>query len=339
MAVAWVSGVLLCAAGAAEAAGPNGVKPESIPPQRWRAAPQPRLSEELAAADKLTLTDVLPGPTRVWTEGPFFAPNRDGKTWDAIIVYQNAYMGHKQVVVHDFATGDTHKQLINTGEGSTDLTRERFSLHIRPHFYSRGKLFFDAGGPGLMVLVYDPAENEFIHGDRSFGRDVQNGSWAMGDDGMLYGMGWENDSDRRFVPFRIDAETYEVERFETFGPANGNRREIYGDAGMEGDWLYAAFGANPWHLIAYNFKTGEGRALVTTRDITGDHSTIRLTSIEGGLSGSIRDPAEARGIDSFDRQQLDFWLRDGELHRRDGDVPPWSDEPAKVRDGRYVWDD
>jgi hypothetical protein len=53
------------------------------------------------------------------------------------------------------------------------------------------------------------------------------------------------------------SKTYEAKRFETFGPPNEHRRELYREVVMFGDWIYAAIGAQPWHLVAFNFHTGE----------------------------------------------------------------------------------
>jgi hypothetical protein len=61
--------------------------------------------------------------------------------------------------------------------------------------------------------------------------------------------------------------------------------------------------------------------------------------MQGGLSGYIRDAASVAGIDDFDREELTFWLHDGKVHSRTGDIPPWSDCPAeRVQAPRFDWD-
>ena len=58
-----------------------------------------------------------------------------------------------------------------------------------------------------------------------------------------------------------------------------------------------------------------------------------MTRIQGGLSGYIRNAASVAGIDGFDRQEFNFWLHNGKIHRRTGDIPPWSDRPAERLQG------
>ena len=125
---------------------------------------------------------------------------------------------------------------------------------------------------------------------------------------------------------------------ETFGPPNEHRRELYRSVVIFGDWIYAAIGAQPWHLVAFNFRTREGRLLAATDAIIGDPGTIRMTRMQGGLSGHIRNAASVTGIDDFDRGELAFWLHEGRIYRRVDDVPPWSDDPAQKDSGtRYDW--
>ena len=153
-----------------------------------------------------------------------------------------------------------------------------------------------------------------------------------GENGRIYGLGWPRDKSG-LVAYSFDPKTCEAKRFETFGPENENRRELYAEVKMVGGWMYAAFGAEPWHLAAFNFKTGEGRLLATTREIIGDYQTIRLNPMRGGLSGHIRNAASVEGIDNFDREEFLFWLHEGSIHPRTGDVPPWSDLGTSRRSG------
>jgi hypothetical protein len=188
-----------------------------------------------------------------------------------------------------------------------------------------------------MFVIYDPAQDAFVRGVKPFGDDVINGRCLLGEDGKIYGMGWPRDKSG-FVAYRFDPVTNEAERFETFGPPNEHRRELYRGARMFGDWIYAAIGSQPWHLVAFNFKTGEGRLLAATEQTIGDSNTIGMTRMKGGLSGHIRNAASVAGIDDFDREEFQFWLHEGKVYSRKDDTPPWSDEPAQ-RDhaSRYDW--
>jgi hypothetical protein len=303
----------------------------------WKVTLQPDLGEKLVGALQLTASDVLPGPTRVWVENPIFAPNGDG-SWDMIVVYQENYMGAKQAVIHDFGAGRTHVQALCTGDETSRLTRLAYTFHLRPHYWAAGKLFVDVGPPskGVTVLAYDPAENGFVHIERPFGRSVSRGAMALGDDGMVYGIGWASDKSC-LVAFRIDPETCEAERYAGFGPSNENWTELYIDCVMDGAWLYAGIGQSPWYLVAYNFTTHEGRVLARTKEIKADR--IRLTARKGGATGAIEDAVRVEGIDEpMTSEPLDFWISDGRLHKRMGDALPWSEQDRPLRERQYEWD-
>ena len=310
---------------------------DSLDVSDWRPAAQRDLAKQLADAPELSVEDVLAGPTRVWMEHPVFVPNPDG-SWDMIVVYQENYMGAKQAVVHDFGAGQTTTQDLCTDDAGDPLTEFRYTFHLRPHYWAAGKLFVDVGPPskGVTVLAYDPKENRFVHISRPFGQSVARAATALGADGMLYGIGWANDT-RRLVPYRIDPESYEVQRYGGFGPANENWTELYIDCVMDDQWLYAGIGQAPWYLVAYNFKTREGRILARSKDIKEDK--IRLRSLRGGAEGRIKDAVWIKGIDgTFASDWFDFWIRDGEVYKKTGEVPPWSDRPAELRERQYEWD-
>jgi hypothetical protein len=314
----------------------KGWAADSIKPGEWTPVEQPSLAEELKNAPKLKLEDVAPPPERCWVgHQPYLAPNPDGESWDMVFPYYNRYRGQQEVVIHDFATGTTRKQLLSTRTGDSVLTREAIGFHMQPSYYAGGKLIFEMYGPVLFV-VYDPAEDRFVRGIKPFGNDVINGRCVLGKDGMIYGMGWPRDKSG-FVAYRFDPETYQAERFETFGPPNKHRKELYRQVQMHGHWLYAGIGHQPWHLVAFNVKTREGRLLATSRpDERG--RCVRLTPMKGGIRGTMSHPESVRGLDDFDQDELSFWLHDGAIYRREGEVPPWSDAPAaRDRSGTYRW--
>jgi hypothetical protein len=310
---------------------------DKVEPGRWKPVEQPDLAERIEAAPQLELEDVAPPPERCWVgRRPYLAPNPEGKSWDMVYPYYNTYGGEQEVVIHDFGTGQTRKQNLGGGKGDSVLTKERIDFHMQPSYFVGGKLVFEMYGP-VVFAVYDPGKDAFVHGVKPFGDEVVNGRCVLGEDGLIYGIGWPKDKSG-FVAYRFDPETYEAERFETFGPPNEHRRELYRQVRMFGDWIYAAVGSQPWHLVAFNFKTAEGRLLATTEPIIGDYKTIGMTRMKGGLSGYIRSAAWVSGIKEFDREEFAFWLHEGKVHSREDDVPPWSASQAEQdRPARFDW--
>jgi len=302
----------------------------TVAPEKWKPVEQPNLADELAKAPALRLEDVAPPPERCWVgHQPYLAPNPDGKSWDMIFPYYNRYRGEQEVVIHDFGTGKTTKQVLSTGKGDSVLTREGIGFHMQPSYYADGKLVFEMYGPVIFV-VYDPAVDRFVHGAKPFGDAVVDGRCVLGADGKIYGVGWAKDKSG-FVAYSFDPRTYEARRFPTFGPANPNRSELYRQVQMAGDWLYAGIGHRPWQLVAFNVRTGEGKLLASSVPTERGHG-IGLTKMKGGISGILQNPEGREG------KPLAFWLHDGKLVERKGDVPPWSDAPAeRDRSGSYRW--
>ncbi|MFO7907435.1 MAG: hypothetical protein ACQESR_07780 [Planctomycetota bacterium] len=305
---------------------------------KWEPVAQPELAKTLERTSELKLTNVAPPPERCWVgHRPYVVPNPDGQSWDMAYPYYNTYGGEQEVVIHDFGTGHTRKQSLSGGKGDSVLTKERIDFHMQPAFYADGKLIFEMYGP-VVFVIYDPAHDAFVEGVKPFGDDVINGRCVLGENGMIYGMGWPRDKSG-FVAYRFDPKTCEATRFDTFGPPNEHRRELYRKVMMFGDWIYAAIGARPWHLVAFNVQTGKGRVLATTEPIIGDPNTIAMDRMKGGLSGHVRSAASVSGIDEFDEDEFRFWLHDGRMYPRVNEVPPWSDAPAQKNPPKsYNWD-
>lgn len=310
---------------------------EPIDPVQWRPTQQSDLAGQLATAHTLQLDPVGPAPKRCWTgHRPYIVPNPNGKSWDMLLPYYNKYRGEQEIVIHDFGTGETTTQVLSTRKGDSVLTKEAIGFHMQPSYYTHGKLVFKHYGP-VLFTVYDPAVNRFVKGVKPFGDSVVAGNCVLGEDGMIYGMGWPKDKSG-FVAFCFDPVTYETKRSETFGPANPKRRELYRGVIMSGDWLYADIGTSPWHLVAYNFKTEEGRLLATTKDIIGSGATIQMKRVSGGLRGTITEPAFVDGMGQVDAKAINFWLHDGQILKRDDNAPPWPTEGAKPEGGEtFRW--
>jgi hypothetical protein len=296
---------------------------KAIDPAQWRAAAQADIAGLLAKAPRLECEAAAPPPQRCWSgHQPYLVPNPDGKSWDMLLPYYNKYRGEQEIIIHDFGTAKTSRQVLSTGKGDSVLRREAIGFHMQPSYYTNNQLVFCVYGP-VLFAVYDPAADKFTYGVKPFGDAVINGRAVLGDDGLVYGVGWPKDKSG-FIAFSFNPLTKEVAKSETFGPANPHRQELYREVRMCGDWIYAAIGNRPWHLVAYNFASGEDRLLARTKDIRGSSDTIGMKHIPGGFRGHIREPAAIEGIEKFDEKQFDFWLHDGRIIRRDSDKPPWT---------------
>lgn len=308
---------------------------DPVTAEHWKPIEQPDLAAQLAASPGLQTDHVAPPPQRCWVgHAPYLVPAPGGQNWQMLLPYFNSYNGEQEVIMHNFASGETTRQFFNTKE---DILAKgiKVDFHMQPGYYTNGKFVIGMEGP-VAFLVYDIAECRFVNASKPFGDDVIQGSAALGEDGMIYGIGWPRDRSG-FVAYGFDQETFETERYPTFGPANPNRHELYRDVTISGDWIYASIGNEPWHLVAFNVKTKEGRVLATTRKIQGDYHTIEFSLMEGGVSGWIRQAAEIRGIQEFGRKQFDFWLHDGNVYPRTNDITPWSEQPAKASKRVVSW--
>ena len=81
---------------------------------------------------------------------------------------------------------------------------------------------------------------------------------------MIYGVGWPKYKSG-FVAHHFNPKTYEGKRFEAFGARNEHRRELYREVVMSRDWIYAAIGAQPWHLVAFNFTADFPRCALAVK--------------------------------------------------------------------------
>lgn len=313
-----------------------------IEPQTWKAIEQPDLTSQIENAPQLELEDVLPGPRMVKTEGPWFAPNDDG-SWDILILYRSTYMGPKEMVAIDAGTGKVHIEKTNdlddaraAGRNGAFLRTARFSFHLRSHYYTGGKLFFDCSGYTCPWVAYDPREDRFVWAAElfSYRGDERKIAAALGEDGKIYGMVYKPGAG--CIAYSIDPDTYAIEKSEPFGPKDVPYIEYYQSAATDGHWLYAEFGARPWYIVGYNFKTCQGRILGVTQDLQPDQT--RLDEFKGSAGGYICNAVKIHGVEDFDPNRFDFWLHNGQVYNRRGDIPPWSDEPVEPREPHYPWD-
>ena len=82
--------------------------------------------------------------------------------------YYKTYGGKQEVVIHDFGTRLTQKQILSGGKGNSALTKERIDFHMQPSFYADGKLIVryprvrlgdenkePGSGPDVMTVDYN----------------------------------------------------------------------------------------------------------------------------------------------------------------------------------------
>jgi hypothetical protein len=289
--------------------------------------PQPGLAEEIRQARPLVVEKLMKGPESVWDQFVFWAPNRDGATWDVFFIYSPNYMGPHEVFILDTGTGELKRQTIERG----------FMFHLIDRVMIDGKLYLKPhvqGRDGESIFIYDPDANELIHGGRPLGPNMENfgGKWVY-EEGLLHGFGrlrgGAGEPDR-YAAYRIDPSSLEGETFPPIGEVHENHDWIYTSLHKDGDWLYAKVGKAPWRLWGYDMAAGAGRMLVETEVFEGDHRTIRVRPLEapGGFLVEVDRPVGGGG--GF------YWLKDGRLTAKEGDVPPWSEQPATFPRNREI---
>ncbi len=307
----------------------------------WQPAPQTNLAEVLKAAPELKFEELAEGPS-VCVQGPiWWVPNPGGKTWDMVIIYSRSYPGPHEAFIYDTATKELKKA------GVPELEKIRSNFHIVPYFLINGKMIIKPGiGSDVSLYTYDPATNELTFGGYPLGEHVvsADGQMAPNTDGSLFGGFGPLAKDRTKVGFyTIDPVTLKGEFLGEVGPESDSRAWEYGGVMMDGDWIYARYGASPWRLYGMNVKTRKGKVLAETERIIGDRKTItfqRANEYPGiyvtitGLKGAPKDETKS------------FWLRDGELTpcapvaKNTTPVPPWTTDklPSPRRDFNGLMD-
>jgi hypothetical protein len=309
------------------------VEAPGITAENWEPVEQADLGNELDAARPLKLVDVAPAPRRV-SQGrlPYFCPNPDGKSWDIINPYHKKYLSEGQVLVHDFSSGESKLFCYGTADAKNIITPHGTDFHMKSSWYLAKKMIFvlPTTTHGLVFLVYDPAVNDFVSSTTPFRGRFELYALDIGNDNRLHGIG-QPDSKDGFKPFVFDPETFETTIYPKLEFGQKTPFPYYRGSTMDGDWMYCKYGHEPWHLVAFNFRTEEFHRLATTAEIKGDHTTIGLQTYRGGIGCHIKQGAEIAGIDSFDRDMFEGWLVDGKIIQRTGDVAPWSKDPVQRR--------
>jgi hypothetical protein len=308
----------VCLSAAVLVTGAIAAAQQPIAPGDWKPVDQPDIAQALGAAGPLAFENLADGPDSAWVGPEWFVPNPDGKTWSVILFYYPQYLGPHQVYMHNFATGRTNTIRF------PDVQKHRVGFHLRPIFHLHGRLKMVPGGSAITVLDYEPVANEMTFHGLPLGDAVQgNGSVAASDDGSLfYGIG-QTRGTNTVAFFVLDTRTYQGRVIANAGPENRNMAWDYHKIAADGDWAYGAVGNLPWRLWGVNMKTGEQRLLAETGDFRSDHRTMTLRQLADypGIEASITG---MKGEDETTVRQ--FWLRNGQLIPRTGDVPPWAGE-------------
>jgi len=302
----------------------------TTPPEVKERKPveQPGLAAALESAPELKFEEFAEGPS-VCVQGPiWWVPNAGGKTWDMVIIYSRGYPGPHEAFIYDTATKELKKAAV------PELEKVRSNFHIVPYFLTNGKMLIKPGiGSDVCIYTYDPATNELKFGGYPLGEKVISGDGQMAPnaDGSLFGgfgpFGGDKTNRARVGFYTIDPVTLKGEFLGEVGPQSDSRAWEYGGVIMDGDWIYARYGASPWRLYGMNVKTRKGKVIAETEQIIGDRKTItfqRNNEYPGvyvtitGLKGSPKDDTKS------------FWLRDGELTtcapvaKNTTPVPPWT---------------
>jgi hypothetical protein len=288
---------------------------------------QPDLAAAVEAAPELKFEELVEGPDACW-EGPmWWVPNPDGKTWDFVFIYSRAYQGPHEVFAYDTATKELKK---------FDIPDLGNNFHIVPYLLVGGKLLIKPGigARDVSLWTYDPATNELSFGGYPVGKDVVrgDGQFAPNEDGTLIGgfgpLAGGKEAGHRTGFYTIDPATLKGEFLGAVGPENRNLAWEYGGVVMDGDWIYARYGASPWRLFGMNVKTKEGKVIAETEPIMGDRDTIKFRQhpdypgVHVSITAMKGDPRD---------QTRAFWLRGGELTPAEpapknvDPVPPWQD--------------
>lgn len=81
-------------AASAEGSAANPGSAARIAPEQWKPLAQPQLAQDFAKAQPAQTEDICDGPDMCYVDtGPrYWIPNRDGKSWDAVLFYSANYL-------------------------------------------------------------------------------------------------------------------------------------------------------------------------------------------------------------------------------------------------------
>jgi len=304
----------------------------------WKPLFQPDLGEKISSAESIVFKELSPPPQKCWHgHKPYLVPNPESDSWDMIMPYYNQYMGSGEAIIYDFGSKEMTRQVWGDNLGDK-LSDYYMDFHLKLSYYVDNKLVFYVWANGLnlsgrpvMILVYDPAVNGFTYAEHPTPQGsadyVRGATFDMTEEGMVYGVGWD-DQKNGYIPVSYNPVDNELRTFEKMAPYEGGFNIIYRKSQAIGDWIYAAIGNNPWRLVAFNFRLGEGKVLAETEQITGDFHTIILEEVrsEGdkGIRGHIRQARWIDGLGDVNREQYDFWLYNGAIYSRENQIAPWS---------------
>ncbi|OQB82576.1 MAG: hypothetical protein BWX88_03885 [Planctomycetes bacterium ADurb.Bin126] len=274
------------------------------------AAPlgRPDLDALLKKAPKLETEDLCE-PVRSIREGMLLrAPNPDTNTWDLIQIYFPRYGGPNTIVIIDPGSGRV-KQV---------QTERGWNFHLCPSVVApNGKLFISIldGRLRQKICLYDPATNELKIDAVKMPEDLlgETHPLVLGTDGKLYAIGQH--PSKAAAAAQIDPDTLAVTFYGPIGPSHAPSA-CWGYSGAaDGRYVYVASGKVPWHLVAYDRKTGKSETLATTGTVGG------MVSVGQGRDGCT---AKVSGIVGPSGERQEYWLHEGKaIPVSDRNVPPW----------------
>ena len=328
--------MILLAATAASAAD----LPASGGQAAWPIAAQPDLGMLIENAPYLQVDDLGPAafslnPPSI--AGSNLAVNPDGKSYDALLWYYQAYATKTRVYIVDFGANTVTRQNFTEEEGHVRIEQGFTWWGVTA---PNGTLFGadpDTNTNKMNIYCYDAAKNRvelFATVDHCGG---ERNPMALSPDGWIYGGGTYisdgADGWRRCVAYGFNPNTGEVRNYGPVGPRINGPAYAY-TLGCDDQYIYIACGQIPWTLLAIEIKTGKESVLAEAPE-GGYPLRMAITSHYGG--------AEAFVQKGDDAPKEYFWLHHGKAIPKTDNTPPWGDlkrpAPAAVPPPELYLDD
>jgi len=311
------------AASLAQLAAPGGAA-------EWKAVEQPDLKDQILGTKVMAEVNVGIPVFGTRMTGPSLIPNPDGKTYDMLYLYYRNYSGPFTAVVLDLGA-----RTVATASLPYGHQFKKYILTPNGKFY----MISTDHRSGLFLRVYDSAANAIGKARQiTEGLIGETNPIVIGTDGKIYGAGSYGGDIRKAGIYQIDPETDKVTVYGPVGPAQDGACWGYSVA-ADDTHVYVASGKIPWHLVAYNRKTGKDTTLLTT-ERQGTH--VHVIQLRHGAhafvlrqynGGSFADRKNAGIIERY-------WLHQGKavpaedkgghLFHAPGGKPPWTEpEDAK----------
>lgn len=305
-----------------------------IPPApasgQWQAVEQPDLKSLIDHAAYLTAEDLGTASASVdppAAGGHTWALNPDGKSWDLMLWYRQAYKRQTRVYILDFGTMKVSRQDFPEAESRVRV-ETAFGWaggmgkdgRIRGMFDANGTLYGatpDTTASCMNIYRYDSAANRIALYKTvpDVGGEVT--PVTLSPNGWFYGGGtWigKPDAWHRAAAYGFNPATGEIRTFGPIGPVKKATGYAY-SMGCDDTHLYVACGQIPWVLVAMDLATGKQVELDSAPE-GGAASRMGITGHYGGAEVFVQKGDNA--------PRKHYWLYHGKaILRADGDTPPW----------------